>query len=110
MPYLHLILLQHGDIKSNPGPDKIKLKNFSCCHWNVNSLVAHNFSKLCQLEAYNSLYNYDVICISETYLHSSVSHNNENIQLDGYSLIRSDHPSDSKRGGVCLYYKESLGV
>ena len=21
-----------------------------------------------------------------------------------------DHPSDSKRGGVCLYYEESLGV
>ena len=21
-----------------------------------------------------------------------------------------DHPSDSKRGGVCLYYEESIGV
>ena len=53
------------------------------------------------------------ICISyayETYLDVSVMHNNENLQLDGYSLIRSDHPSYSKRGGVCLYYKESLGV
>ena len=110
MSYLHLILLQHGDIKSNPGLEETKLKNFSCCHWNVNSLVAHNFSKLRQLEAYNSLYNYDFICISETYLDSFVTHNNENIQLDGYSLIRSDHPSDSKRCGVCLYCKESLGV
>ena len=26
------------------------------------------------------------------------------------SLIRSDHPSDSKRVGVYLYYKESLGI
>ena len=25
-------------------------------------------------------------------------------------MIRSDHPSDSKRGDVCLYYKEFLGV
>ena len=50
LSYLHLILLQHGDIKSNPGPDKTKLKNFSCCHWNVNSLVGHNFSNLCQLK------------------------------------------------------------
>ena len=32
------------------------------------------------------------------------------MQLDGYSLIRSDHPSDSKRVGICFYYKESLGV
>ena len=50
MSYLHLILLQHGDIKSNPGPDKTKVKNFSCCHWSANSLVEHNFSNLCQLK------------------------------------------------------------
>ena len=68
LPYLHLILFQHGDVENNPGPDKTKLKTFSCCHWNVNSLVAHNFSKHHQLEAYNSLYNYDFICISETCL------------------------------------------
>ena len=110
LSYLHLVLLQHGDIESNPGPDKIKLKNFSFCHWNVNSLVAHTFLKLHQLEAYNLLYNYDIKCISETYLDSSLTHNNENIQLERYSLIRSDHPSDSKRGGVWLHYKESLGV
>ena len=103
--YLHLILLQHGDIESNPGLDKTKLKNFSCCNWNVNSLVAHNFSKLRQLEAYNSLYNYGFICIFETHLDSSVIHNNKNIQLDEYILIISDHPSDYKRGGVCLCYK-----
>ena len=23
-------------------------------------------------------------------------------------MIRSDHPSDTKRGGVCIYYKEHL--
>ena len=30
------------------------------------------------------------------------------IKIDGYSLIRSDHPSDSKKGGVCIYYKEHI--
>ena len=30
--------------------------------------------------------------------------------LDGYKLIRSDHPSNTKRGVVCIYYKESLVV
>ena len=25
-----------------------------------------------------------------------------------YTLIRSDHPSNAKRGGVCIYYKSSL--
>ena len=30
--------------------------------------------------------------------------------MEGYYLIRSDHPSNTNRGGVCIYYKESLGV
>ena len=30
--------------------------------------------------------------------------------LEGYNLIRFDHPSNTKRGGVCIYYKESLVV
>ena len=30
--------------------------------------------------------------------------------LEGYNLIRSDHPSNIKRGGLCICYKESLAV
>ena len=30
--------------------------------------------------------------------------------LDGYNWIQSDHPSNTKRGGVCTYYKEYLAV
>ena len=30
--------------------------------------------------------------------------------LEGYNLIRSDHPSNTKRGGFCIYYKQSLAV
>ena len=30
--------------------------------------------------------------------------------IEGYSLIRSDHPSNTKRGGVCIYYKECLAI
>ena len=30
--------------------------------------------------------------------------------LEGYNLIPSDHPSNTKRGGVCIYYKESVVV
>ena len=28
--------------------------------------------------------------------------------INGCSLLRADHPSNSKRGGVCLYFKEHL--
>ena len=28
--------------------------------------------------------------------------------IDRYNLIRADHPSNSKRGEVCIYYKEHI--
>ena len=30
--------------------------------------------------------------------------------IEGYNLIRSDYPSNTKRDGVCIYYKDSLAV
>ena len=30
--------------------------------------------------------------------------------MEGYKLIRADHPNNIKRGGVYIYYKESLPV
>ena len=32
------------------------------------------------------------------------------IELEGYKLVRADHLNNVKRGGVCIYYKESLPV
>ena len=32
------------------------------------------------------------------------------IAIEGYKLIRTDHPVNIKRGGVCIYYKETLPV
>ena len=102
-------MLQHGDIETNPGPTKEKIKNLSCCHWNVNSLIAHNF-KISHLEAYNAIHQHGFICISETFFDSSVTEGDKNIELNGYNLIRADHPSNTKRGGVCIFYKETLAL
>ena len=71
-------------------------------------LTAHNSSKLTQLKAYISLYKYDFICLSETYLDSTTPDNL--LEIDGYNLVRADHPDNIKRGGVCIYHKESLPV
>ena len=30
--------------------------------------------------------------------------------MEGNYLIRSDQPSNTKRGGICVYFKESLAV
>ena len=44
----------------------------------------------------------------ETYLHSSILHDDNNLPIPGYNLYREDHPLNVKRGGVCIYYKISL--
>ena len=94
--------------RTEPRSKKRKKNSLSVCHWNLNSLSAHNFSKLTQLKAYNAIYKHDFICLSETYLDSSIPDNI--LDLEGYRLVRADHPNNIKRGGVCIYYKESLSV
>ena len=54
------------------------------------------------------MYKHDFICLTETYLDSSVP--DILLETDGYNLVRADHPNHTKRGGVCIYYKESLPV
>ena len=39
----------------------------------------------------------------EAYLDSTVDE--ESVEIRGYHLIHSDHPSNKKRGGICIYYK-----
>ena len=52
----------------------------------------------------------DFICTSETYLDSSVPTDDRDTLINGYNLIRADHPSNNKRGEVCICYRESLAV
>ena len=103
------LFIQRGDIESNPGPSK-KYRTLNCCHWNVNSISAHKTIKKSLIEAYNSNHRYDFICISETYLDSSVPADDKELAMEDYNLIRADHPNNVKKGGVCIYYKESIAV
>ena len=107
--FYQILLLLHRDVETTPGPNK-KCKSLTCCHWNVNSLTAHNMVKLSSIAAYNTIHQYDFICVSETYLDSSVRTDDRDILINGYNLIRADHPSNKKRGGVCIYYRQSLAV
>ena len=95
-----------GDVEVNPGPKRKATQTLSICHWNLNSICAHNFAKLSLLRAYVSIHKFDIICLSETYLDSSID--DESLEISGYYLIRSDHPSNKKRGGICIYYKNFL--
>ena len=60
------------------------------------------------LAVYNSVYRYDNICISESFLDSTISDGDNILHMEGYNLIRTDHSDNIKRGGACLYFKKSL--
>ena len=102
------LIILSGDVEVNPGPKNSVSECLSICHWNLNSILAHDYSKLFLLKAYISVHKFDIICLSETYLDSTVPLDDVNLVISGYNLIRSDHPSNTKRGGVCLYYKNYL--
>ena len=44
----------------------------------------------------------------ETYLESTIQSDYDSLEISGYNLVRSDHPSNNKRGEVCIYNKVSL--
>ena len=99
--------MTHGDIEVNPGPKKNCSTNFSFCHWDLNTLSVHHYVNLSSLQAYNK---HDVICLSETYLDNSVLSDESDLNFLGYKLVRADYPGNVKRGGVCIYFKESLSI
>ena len=66
------LLLLCGDVELSPGPKQNTAKKITICHWNLNSIAAHNFVKLVLLKAYNSVYKFDIICLSEKHLDSNI--------------------------------------
>ena len=86
-------LIRCGDIEVNPGPVDPKKQQLTISHWNLNGIAANNFAKISLLEAYNAVHDFDVTCISETFLDSSYSNDDDDdvrLDLNGYNLSRSD--------------------
>ena len=55
--WLYLIISNiSGDIEKNPGAKPNLCQSFSVCHWNLNSISAHNFLKLSLLRAYTTVH------------------------------------------------------
>ena len=96
-----------GDIHPSPGQLDNSLK---FCHWNLNAVCARDKIKIPLLEAYNSIFHYDLIALSETNLNETVK--NEDIIIDGFGnqIFRSDHTSCDTQGEVCVYFKENLPI
>ena len=99
-----------GDIEKNQGPKFKPDQSFSVCHRNLDSIAAHNCSKIQSLIAYNCIHYFDIVYLSLTCLNSAISSDNENWDIPAHGLVRSDHPFNNKRGGVCVYFESSLPI
>ena len=83
---IHLLIIC-GDVEQNPGPKNKKY--LSLCNWNLNSLKA--------LKAFNATKKFDFICLSESYLDSTIS--SEDSSLSQMIKIWSV---------LCIYYIETI--
>ena len=101
-------LLLSKDIETNPGPRRNSRNHFTICYWNLNIISAHSFTKVQFLKAYLVVHKFDMICLSETYVNSSFPYNDDTLDIPGYIMVSADHPANSKRGGVFMYYKFCL--
>ena len=90
--HISTLICLSGDVEINPGPVTNYSQGFTICHWNLNSIPTDNFAKMPLLEAYALTYNFDIVCLSETFLDSSYLYDDPRLSLPGYSLIRADHP------------------
>ena len=79
------------------------LSQFVYLHCNLNSILAHNFIKLSLLRAYISINKFHVICFSETYIGSSISSEEENLEVLGNNLVRADNPTKRSDMFICCY-------
>ena len=56
------------------------------------------------------MHDFDIFCIGETFLTSQIENDDPKLVIEGYEIRQRDHPSDTKRGGVCIYYKDNLSL
>ena len=103
--YFQLMIYLSNDISKNPGPH-FQNNFFNFMSWNLNSLAKDNFHRVSLIEAHNSCFNYDLISICESSLNDSI--NLPETLLDEYTFVPVNNPANTRRGGVGLFYKNSL--
>ena len=72
---IQLLIACSGNTEVNPGPKTRSQLSF--CQWNLNGLSGHNFVKVSVQQALAVAHDYDIICLSETFLDLSVSNDDE---------------------------------
>ena len=109
---IKLMLVTFGTIERNPGPNN----HLKFATWNIDSLLTRDGIKKSMIEGLDSCHKFDMFGVCETYLTKKIA--DEDISISGFSdkpfradcKIGTDDEDARPRGGVCLYFKESLPI
>ena len=106
----HSLTSPDGTVEVNPGPRISKQKQIYFAVWNLDSLPARDVARIPLIEFLDSTYDFDMFRVCESMLTKKIP--NQDILIHGFSPdpFRSDKDSDTRNGGVCLYFKESLNI
>ena len=106
---LQVLFFISGTVELNPGPVSPQ-KKLSFAVWNLDSLPARNFARIPLIESLQNINDFDMFGVCESMLTSNIL--NEDIYINGFSPepFRSDKGLNTRNGGVCLYFKESLPI
>ena len=106
---MKVLLFISGTVELNPGPESPQ-KKLSFAVWNLDSLPARDFARIPLIESLQNINDFDISGVCESML--TTNSLNEDIYINGFSPepFRSDKGLNTRNGGVCLYFKESLPI
>ena len=62
------LIIPNGDVEVNPEPQNSVSECLSICHWNLNSISAHDYSKLFLLKACIAVHKFDIVFVSQKHI------------------------------------------
>ena len=77
----NILISLGGDVQLSPGSKTKPNIKFSICHWNLNSIAAHDYDKAFLVKVYIAVRKFDIVCISKTYLGSSTASDDGNFEI-----------------------------
>ena len=95
-----------GDVEPNPGPKNPTFVKVFLVVTGILTALQCTISS--NYPYYIAIHKFDVVCLSETYLNASISNGDDSLEVPRFNLFRAAHPSNTKRRGVCIYYRNSL--
>ena len=60
------------------------------------------------IKAYITDQNFDIVCLSETFLNLPIQNDDHKLKIDGFNLIRSDHTSESKKKVASVFIIKNI--